>query len=614
MLGLLAIPLFLGAGASAVDGASEESRVLTPITVTARRVANLQPAGSYASMATELRFDPQINLQARGLPEGRSDITVRGGLFENTGFRLGAVTVTDPQTGHYAVEIPFDPAMLESPEVLTDFDNGLNSFNASVATVSYGFAPVSQGGRLTAGAGTDGLLYGTVRAARSREYEESGILGAMISGSASQGDGTLPYGDHDFKRLSGQLQWLNDDRETNLLLGYHDKFTGWPGMYTGFASLPETDQTKLGLAVLDHRWTSDAGRWQIGSAYRWLENDYDFDRRTQESGVPGSFEHETRNFSIALSGLQTWAGLDWHVNGQFTADRLVRSTDLTYGDFNSRSYGSLGIAPEREWLLASGAAVSLRAGLRADWSNRDENALSPLLGFSFSQQAGTGINRYDIEYSRATQLPGYTALNSRPTGLFGGNPDLGREYADTLRFGFSRQAADWEITASLFRRHDDDLVDWTFRSGAPSVRQANPVDIDVTGLEAYVRWQSAMLEIVGGYAWLDKDADYGNAEVDASYYALNFAQHRVTLAAAWQPFAGLEFRMDNEYRVHPENALRSSRDSAYLASLSANWQPRSLPRLGFSAIVDNLTDSDFQEFPGTPPMGRTASIAASLGW
>ena len=107
MFGLLAIPLFLGAGASAVDGTGEESRVLAPITVTARRVANLQPAGSYASMATELRFDPQINLQARGLPEGRSDITVRGGLFENTGFRLGAVTVTDPQTGHYAVEIPY---------------------------------------------------------------------------------------------------------------------------------------------------------------------------------------------------------------------------------------------------------------------------------------------------------------------------------------------------------------------------------------------------------------------------------------------------------------------------------------------------------------------------
>jgi len=614
MISLLAIPLLLGAGASADPGMAEESRVLAPITVTARRVANLQPASSYASMATELRFDPQINLQARGLPEGQSDITVRGGLFENTGFRLGTVTVNDPQTGHYAVEIPFDPAMLSSPDILTDFENGLNSFNASVATVSYGFASISRGGSLTAGAGTDGLLYGTVRASHSKERDGTGTFGAMLSASASKGDGTLPYGDHEFKRFSGQLQWLDDQQETNLLIGYHDKFTGWPGMYTGFASLPETDHTKLGLLVVDHRWNTGQGWWSIGSAYRWLENDYDFDRRTQESGVPGSFEHETRNFSLALSGMQEWAGLDWHINGQFTADRLVRSTDLTYGDFNSRSYGALGIAPGRDWLLASGDTASLRAGLRADLSNRDENALSPLLMFSYSRQTGDGFNRYDIEYSKATQLPGYTALKSRPTGLFGGNPDLGREYADTLRVGFSRQAGDWETSASLFRRHDDDLVDWTFSQGAPSIRQANPVDIDVTGFEAYVRWQSTTLDIVGGYAWLDKDADYGSAEVDASYYALNFAEHRLTLAAAWQPVTGWEFRLDNEYRVHPENALRSSRDSAYLASLSVTWQPLSMPGLSFSAIADNLTDSDFQEFPGTPPMGRAVSVAASYGW
>ena len=118
MIEYLAISLLLQAGSSSLDGAAEEAVVLTPITVTAWRIANQQPASTFTATATALRFDPQINLQARGLPEGQSDITVRGGLFENTGFRLGAVTVTDPQTGHYAVEIPLDPAMLSSPEVL----------------------------------------------------------------------------------------------------------------------------------------------------------------------------------------------------------------------------------------------------------------------------------------------------------------------------------------------------------------------------------------------------------------------------------------------------------------------------------------------------------------
>lgn len=613
MLEFLTLPLVLAT--SAVDSATaEEAKVLESIAVTARRVANLQPASSYSSTATELRFDPQINLQARGLPEGQADITVRGGLFENTGFRLGAVTVTDPQTGHYAVEIPIDPSMLSSPQVLTDFDNGLNAFNASVATVSYGFTPISGGGSLSAGMGTDALLYASLRASRSRQLESGSTFGATLSASGSRGDGTVTDGDHEFKRASGHLQWLSNDHETNLLFGYHDKFAGWPGMYTGFATLPETDHTKIGLAVLDHRWSTANGWWEVAGAYRWLENDYDFDRRTQENGTPGSFEHETRAFSLALAGSQHVAGLDWHLSGQITADELVRSTDLTNGHFNSRTFGSLGLAPGREWRLDSGSMVSFRAGLRADISNRDENALAPMFLFAWQRPTGSGFDRFDLEYARATQLPGYTALNSPPSGLFGGNPDLQREYADTLKLGYTRESVSWKAGASLFQRRDNDLVDWTYREGAPYVRQANAVDIDVTGFEGLLGWQSATLEITAAYAWLHKDEDYGNSDVDASYYALNYARHRFTLAAIWQPVRAWEVRLDNEYRVQQENSLRSSSDRAYIASLSVSWQPVSLPSLRLKLIADNLTNNDFQEFPGTPPMGRQLSAALAFNW
>lgn len=614
MIEILAIPLLMQAAALDSGELAEEAKVLTPITVSARRVANMQPASSFASTATALRFDPQINLQSRGLPESQSDITVRGGLFENTGFRLGAVTITDPQTGHYAVEIPFDPGMLSSPEILTDFSNGLSSFNASVATVSYGFVPVSGGGSLSAGLGTDSLVYASLRASHSKDLEGGLTLGSTISASGSSGDGTIENGDHEFKRFSAQFQWLGEERDTNLLFGYHDKFSGWPGMYTGFAALPETDHTKLGLAVLDHRWSAADGWWEIGAAYRWLDNDYDFDRRNKESGTPGSFEHETRSFSVALTGVQRFGGLDWHMNGQFTADRLAHSTDLTHGHFNSRSFASLGLAPGREWSLGSGATLSLRAGIRADLSNRDENALLPMFALSYEDAAGGGINRYDLQYSRASQLPGYTALNSRPTGLFGGNPDLEREYADTLKLGFSHEAADWLARVSVFQRRDGDLVDWTYLEGAPYLRQANPVDIDVSGLEGMVSWQSTTLEITGGYAWIHKDADYETAEVDASYYALNYAQHRITLAGVYQPVQQWELRLDNEYRVQEENILRTSDDRAYLASFSIAWHPEPAPWLHVQLIADNLTDSDFQEFPGTPPMGRQISLGILMDW
>lgn len=600
-------------GETAVDP-PEQAHILEPIEVMGQRVANLQPAASYASTATALRFDPQINLQARGMPESQADITVRGGLFENTGFRLGAVTVFDPQTGHYSVEIPIDPEMLTYPELLTDFDNSLSGFNANVATVNYGFSPISAGGNLEAGAGSDGLLYGIIRDARIQELDNGRTLGSMWSMAASSGDGTLPNGDHDFKRFSVQFQVSGNDSETNLLMGYHDRFSGWPGMYTGFAALPETDHTKLGLLLADHRWQDERGWWEIGAAYRFLEDDYDFDRNIPDTGGPGSFQHDTRSFSFGVAGMQSAAGLDWYFNGQFSADRLVRSTDLTHGYFNSRSYLTFSIAPGKQWYWESGSTLSLAAGVRLDASNRDQNAVMPLFSLSLENPSGNGFTRYRLDFSRTSQLPGYTALNSPPRGLFGGNPDLGREYANTLTFGFIHEAPAWSAGADLFYRKDDSLVDWTYLEDAPYSRQANAVDLDVMGFEAFLTWQTRTLELIGSYTWLDKSADYGSVQVDASYYALNYARQRFTLAAVYTPSPGFELRLDNEYLRQVANSLRTGPETAYLASLSAFWYPAPLPQMYLRLAADNLANSEFQEFPGTPPMGRQVSLGLGLEW
>ena len=116
---LLAISLltFLCATAHSADLSESSDEELVEIKVKAPRVANDVPASSYATAATVLRFDPLTELQSRGLAEGQSDVTIRGGLFENTGFKIGAVTVMDPQTGHYVAGLPVDPALMTVPNL-----------------------------------------------------------------------------------------------------------------------------------------------------------------------------------------------------------------------------------------------------------------------------------------------------------------------------------------------------------------------------------------------------------------------------------------------------------------------------------------------------------------
>lgn len=592
-------------------GQAEE---LTEITVVERRVANSSPAGTYASITTLLRFDPAVELQSRGLPEGQADVTVRGGLFENTGFKTGAVTVTDPQTGHYAAELPIDPALLSLPELRTGIDNSLGGFNSNVVTIAYSLPKIAEGASVLLGAGSDDLNFQSARIARTSVSERGNDLGFQFSASLSEGDGSIENGDHEFERYNLQLQRANADSQSDLIIAYQDKFYAWPGAYTGFSTLAETDHTKTTLVLANHRKEQGDGYWEASAFYRELEDDYDFDRTTQESGVPGSFDHETRAYGAGVEGVRTTAGWDWHYAAQLTSDELVSSTDLTAGNFTSRDYASLSVVPSIDLSRSADRSTILRVGAAVDVSNRDSNEILPVIGISTRQDVGTGSRFFNLEYAGTSQVPGYTVLNSGPTGLFGGNPDLGRERADEISISFGRESADWHTNITAFYRMDDDLVDWTFESASPFARQANAVDIDVTGVAIIFgkTWQS--LELLAGYTYLDKDADYGSATVDASFYALNYASHRATLALSYQFNDRLKFHLDNEYRQQEENPLRASSDKAHMISASLAWEPPNGRGLGVALVGDNLGDDDYQQFPGTPAVGRQLSLSVRYDW
>lgn len=613
----LSIALFVTSASSAqltTQRQPEANEEITEITVSADRVANTRPAGTYASPVSALRFDPLTEIQSRGIAEGQSDVTVRGGVFENTGFKLGAVTVMDPQTGHYAAGLAIDPALMSAPGIYKGIDNAVEGFNSAIATIAYNFRRLDDGGSVSLGAGSDGLNFQALRFTRATNTPAGNDIGVSFSFARSEGDGSVPNGDHRFARYNLQLQRSSDQSQSDLLLSYQDKFYGWPGAYTGFASLAEIDDTQTTLVVANHRREFNGSWWEVGGFYRRLVDDYDFNRTTIELGVPGSFEHETRNFAVGLQGRYRAGRVSWRYGAQLTSDELVRSTDLTNGNFNDRNYATLTVVPSIDLAVEGGNTLTLQGGATVDYSDRDGNEVLPLLGLTYGRPTENGQTDFAIEYAATSQLPGYTALNSNPMGLFGGNPNLGRERAKQIAVSVTHDASDYQGRVAVFGRRDEKLVDWTYATGAPFVRQANAVDIDVIGFEAFLTRQWSSVDLAAGYTYLDKDADYGTALVDASFYALNFARHRATLALRYRFAESFELRLDNEYRHQEENPLRVGDDSTYLASLSVHWESVQLDGLKASLIVDNLTDSEYQPFPGTPAAGRQLSLSASYAW
>ena len=122
---------------------AEDANNIEQITVEVSATANKEPVGTFDAPVSNLEYDPRVDLQSRNMAEAQADVTIRGGIFENTGFRVGSSTLFDPQSGHYFAEIPVAPQMLTGPAILTGADNALYGMNSSVGTVSFGWRPIT---------------------------------------------------------------------------------------------------------------------------------------------------------------------------------------------------------------------------------------------------------------------------------------------------------------------------------------------------------------------------------------------------------------------------------------------------------------------------------------
>jgi hypothetical protein len=606
------IPVSLLMLAPGVSVSAAEPVALGELTVYSSRVANQLPAGTFAMPVSTLRYEPSVDIHPRNLAEGQADITIRGGSFENTGFQVGAVTVGDPQTGHYLAELPIAPAMLTAPRLVTGADLAQGPANATSGGVVHGWREVRTAGWVSGGWGDDGLRRGELYQGVARDAGPGRRLGADVAVAHSRSDGAVPFGDHEFDRVSGRFQLTAGAGRTDVFAGYQAKFFGWPNLYTPFNSA-EAENLQTVLLGANHRHSLGRDEYlEAGIFHRRNKDDYAFNRFAPVGPVH-PFQHTTHLRGAAASLRVAGGGLIWNVRAEASRDRLA-STSLTFGRYASRRLLRLALLPEWDGRGRDGGGMAVRAGLGYDDSNRGGGALAPVAE-AVRYFARGPIRTWRIGAAESTQLPTYTALNSSPAaGLFRGNPDLGRQTSRNFETGISAAGGAWSGEATAFWRRDEALVDWTFRSGTVA-RTANAVDLDVGGLELVVRRTGKQVELTFGYTALTKSADYRQPGVEASFYALNYARHRLTLAAVWRPTPELTVRWDNAARIQAANLLRTvGGDRALHSALGVQYRPQAWPRLEFGVHLENLWDEDFQDVPGVPATPRQSSVSFGYTW
>jgi len=617
---MTALSLLIGVPAIAATNNSETNTAIEQITVQGQATANTVPVGTYGSPISNLEYDPRIDLQSRNMAEAQADVSIRGGIFESTGFRIGAATLMDPQTGHYFAEIPIAPEMLSKPQVFTGVDNALYGMNSSVGTISYGWQAIQNGGSIALGTGNNDLNMQRIHGATLLPLTDSVDWAVGIEGeySRSASDGSIRYGDHDYDRASGRIQLQGPTSQTDVFFGYQTKFFGWRNLYTPFG-VNETEDLKTRLLIINHKqdYAIDSN-FEVSAYYRRHNDHYIFSREN-----PAVFQafHQTEVKSLAASGRHGMTpALALNYSAQVATDSIESSS--LENNFTSRNYLKLSLVPEYQLQLADDQQLSLRLGASFDDTNRDDSQVSLIGDISWNKtNAEGGSDKLYLSYAEASQVAGYTAIGGSETGgLFRSNHNLQRERSKNLELGVVFERDSWQLDGAVFYRWDNDLTDWTYSFDSVSARSANPVDIETLGLELIVSKRFATADIIASYTMLDKSEDYpattitGAASIDASFYALNYPDHRLTLGAVWRPLEGWEIRLDNEWRQQHDNTLRNGDDEALFTHLTASYFPAQLDGVKISLAVDNLWNESFEEVPGTPGRGDQYSLLFAYSW
>ncbi|MBE0378706.1 TonB-dependent receptor plug domain-containing protein [Pseudoalteromonas prydzensis] len=584
------------------------------ITVKVSATANNEPVGTFAAPISNLEYDPRVDLQSRNMAEAQADVTIRGGIFENTGFRVGSATLFDPQSGHYFAEIPIAPQMLDTADIFTGVDNALYGVNSSVGTVSFAWTPINTGGSASLGTGNNDFNLQSINAGLNVPLagKPDWQLGFQGDYAHSQSDGTIDNGDHDFTRASGRVQLTGPQSQTDLFYGSQQKFFGWPNLYTPFG-VNETEDLDTQLLMLNHKQGyANQSSFEVSAYYRKNNDHYIYSREN-----PSAFEafHETEVKALALSGRHSNnASFAINYSAQYMED-AIESTTLE-NNFTSRNYYKLSVLPEYKTAIDTNQLLTIRLGAAFDDTNRDDSQFSLLGDLAWNTLNNDGTERtVYLSFAQASQVAGYTAIGgSESGGLFRSNYNLERETTQNLELGLLLEQQTWRLDSAIFYRQDDNLTDWTYSFDSTSARAANAVDIDTAGIEFLATKHFDTVELISSYTYLHKSENYGAADIDASFYALNFPDHRVTLGAIWQPMDLLEFRIDNEWRKQHENKLRNGDDEALFTHLTLKITPSALDNLFITLAADNLWGESFEEIPGTPGRGEQYTLSATYSW
>jgi len=527
-----------------------------------------------SSVQGALKHVSGVDVRERGPMGIQGDLSIRGSSFDQNLVLLNGIDVTDPQTGHFSLNLPVDISNVRKIEVLKGPGSrvfGPNAFGGAVNVIT---TPIDSN---YIGVNFTGGSHGYGRGTAEGNFAVSGMK-HYISFSGSGSDG---YAENtDFTTYNLFYHGVVDIKknELEIQMGHKDKAYGAQSFYTpeyphqfentrsSLASIAMNLEGKIDFKPAVY-WRRHQDRYELfREDADWYQRENGFfvksvdDTAKYQAGIyqpwnyySGHNYHLTDVYGSKLNVFfqsvagETSAGFDFrteniwsNVLGEPMNDTLsaLNEPDGFYDHKYSRTVMNYYL----EHNLYAGD-LSVSAGLLGSWSNEFDLAWKWYPGVDVSYQISGSFTLYG-SYNKSLRLPTFTDLfYSGPSNL--GNQDLKPERVHSYEGGVKMTAYSLQGHLAYFYYDGENIIAWTRESEDERQWQTNNLtEVNNRGVEfslsadvnRFFNTRSVLKSIRLDYTYLDQDKSTNGFE---SKYSLNYLNHDLGmyLSGGWQSWS-----------------------------------------------------------------------------
>ena len=608
--------------ATAVTSAQSRTEAIDSVKVTATRVpvalhssariVTLLDSLTIASAPAEtvndlLKYALGVDVRQRGAMGMQTDISIRGGTFDQVAVLLDGINITDPQTGHNSFDFPVNICDIERIEVLEGPAArvyGTSSLLGAVNIVTR--KPVGS-------AATASLEGGSFRSLGTTASVEIGHRGSFNSVSAGyqRSDGfsrnavgglngdyravkAFWHGGHDFGRRS--LHWQ---------AGVSSKDFGSSTFY----SAKYDDQFERTLKTFASIRSEGKGALHFSPALYWNHGE---DRFELFRNAPEKYPFNYHQTDVAGANLDFRIDSRWGETAFGAEARHERIVSTNLGERLANSHGvyvcglsrtAFNLFLEHHVVLGR---LSASAGLTTVYNTGNGEGVKLFPGIDANFRISNTLRIY-ASYNTSYRMPTFTELYYS-VGGHRADPNLEAEKLRALEGGLKYLGHGFRATGTVYFNRGYDLIDWIMDTSAGEDApwtSMNHTRLNTLGQEVSLRLTLPEMLGKADFFFRSLSLGYSHQSQDKpleahlrSLYSQEYIRHKVVVQADFRLWDNLAIDLSWRYVDRNTNSSLLTPYALMDAKLGYDF-----PHLNLYLRANNLLDRAWYDFGDIPQPG-----------